>query len=614
MKKAAPKRKTKAKPKAAKKAAPTKKAAPGKAPKPAAGAPDLAWLVSPESKKLRALLRTKDQSKIHGILAEAGVLGKRNEPIMDPDTARALTAPLIAALSDGAEIVRANAAWLLGTFGPAQAGEPLARLLAADASTHVRRRAAEALGRLVPSSPASVEPLVAALTHPGTHMDDTDLRRNAARALNRVAPLDPTSAPSLLAAVEVEHPGWISRGDATVMGQEPDWHMAELLAPVLARIGAAALPALRTALANERGAARGLAVMAVCRLIWRGDAPSTCTWAADLTKPLEALLDDDVETVRAHAAVALAALHPARAKAWLEPVGEALTTAMMSWTVRLQAIEIVRALGAAARPLFPRMLFDRMHPGGVLMRRSLLAALGLGARDLMTAAVNSGKIEAPEMAVWLAQVGAPDAFDRLSDIDAGDTGDATDSNMLRHQLVARTGPRGVAAALARLADAAADPDVPACVVRGLRAMAAAERQPLLEAGMKAPSPHARAMAAALALVDGHPGAAATLEALWPDDDERVMEGIAVMHAPATAFLDRLLALVEGRTYRYYVFGALAAVAAVLPEGAQRTHALATLAHAYGEWGSRDNAEFALARAGITRGFEDPNAFPWDEDV
>src|SRR6188768_1231863 len=152
MKEAAPKRKSKAKPKAARKAAPTKKAAPArkaaptkkaaparkaaptkkaapaKAPKRAAGAPALAWLVSPESKKLRALLRTKDQSKIHGILAEAGVLGKRNEPIMHPDTARALTAPLIAALSDGAEIVRANAAWLLGTFGPAQAGEPLARL------------------------------------------------------------------------------------------------------------------------------------------------------------------------------------------------------------------------------------------------------------------------------------------------------------------------------------------------------------------------------------------------------------------------------------------------------------------------------------------------------
>jgi HEAT repeat protein len=611
-----PAAKTKAKPKAkaATAAARSKPKAKGSAarskPKAKAGAPDLAWLIGPGSKKLRALLRKPDHAKIRDLLNEAGVFGPRQTPVVHPDTTRALAPPLIAALDDSAEIVRANAAWLLGQLGPREACAPLARVVAGDASVNVRRWAADALGWLVPPGAAAVPALVAALAHPGNHMYDSGLRHAAAGALARHRPLAAEHAPAALRALELEYPTYERRGDLTVPTEAPDWHLAQQLAPVLAGMGTAAMPALRDALASRRRGVRALAVAALCRLIARGEVVA----APELASPLAALVEDEVETVRAHAAVALAALEPARAATLLRPLGEALAAEGMSWTARLQLVAIVRGLGPAAMPLFPRLQAEPMHPGGRQIRRLLLAALGLAARDRMAAAVKRGKVPPAEMALWLAQVGAPDAFERLDDIDPGEPGTgATDTNLARHRLLARTGPRGVAAVRALLADPDADPQLAAEAIRGLRAAGAAARDDLLAAGLAAPSAGVRAMAAAQALAAGNARAGEVLERLWPEHDELVMDAIATMRAPATAFVDRLIALFEARRYRYGASKALAVVAAALPDGPSRARALAALADAYGSRDSRQEADAALARAGLARGLEDPGAAPAPDD-
>jgi HEAT repeat protein len=577
----------------------------------AAGAPELGWLVGTGSKKLRTLLRKPDQSKIHELLRQAKVFGAGHMPVVHPRTVRTLAPPLIAALDDTAEIVRANAAWLLGEFGAPEACEPLARVAAGDVSVNVRSRAVEALGWLVPPGAEGVPPLVAALVHSGDDVADSELRRTAARALARYGALDAELAPALLRALELELARVGYQGDQRISAMAPDWELAQLLSSAIAGIETAVLPALTAALASPRVGVRGVAVMALCRLIWRGEpgvAPD------DLRPRLEGLLTDRAEPVRAHAAVALAALYPARSTQWLEALGEALTTQLMSATVRAQLMAIVRALGAAAMPLFPRMLAERTHYGGQHMRRMLLAALGLPARDLMAAAVERGEISPAEMAVWLAQVGAPDAFDHLSDVDPDDSGEATEANMFRHRLLARTGPRGVATVRELLADPHADYHLAVNAIRGLRAARADDREALLGLGLAAPSPKVRAMAAGLALAFGNPEGVAELERQWPADADLVIDAIATMKAPATAFVDRLLEVVEGYEYRYGALDALAVVAAALPNGPRRTRAFGALARAFGSRGSRREADDALARAGIRRGLEDPHAAPWDDEL
>jgi HEAT repeat protein len=107
--------------------------------------------------------------------------------------------PLVTALQDSDESVRAYAAEALGEIGDKQAVEPLQRRLQQDASSYVRGTAAEALGRL--KDPRAVEPLINALSDEAHYV-----RENAVNALDEIA--DPRALEALEAAAA--HDGDIS--------------------------------------------------------------------------------------------------------------------------------------------------------------------------------------------------------------------------------------------------------------------------------------------------------------------------------------------------------------------------------------------------------------------
>jgi HEAT repeat protein len=184
--------------------------------------------------------------------------------------------PLSAALKDGDNGVRKNAAWALGNLADARAVEPLSVALK-DTEHNVRAAAAYALGQI--GDARAVEPLSAALKD-----GDNGVRCDAAWALGKLA--DARAVEPLSAALKDTDPD-VRRAAARVLGKLG---------------GARAVEPLSVALKDSDSYVRSLAAQALGEL---ADARAV--------EPLGAALKDTTDFAGAAAAEALGKLKDSRA-------------------------------------------------------------------------------------------------------------------------------------------------------------------------------------------------------------------------------------------------------------------------------------------------------------
>ncbi|HLZ06571.1 MAG TPA: HEAT repeat domain-containing protein [Bradyrhizobium sp.] len=312
---------------------------------------------------------------------QAGNKG-RSKPSMD---SQRLVEPLLKALKDPEEDIRADAATALGHFtNHAAATVPALMGLLKDPDEGVRAHAVNALTKLRPLPCAQ---FVDALGDPDEHM-----HRSAASLLNDCRPLDKSLIPRLLTILESPDP------DITLWGS----HVFEYY-------GAAAVPELVAALDNpntfvRRGAARGL-VLAV--------APKPEQAVPALTKRL----DDPDAFVREYALEALARYGDGARSAvdGIVPllndkqaaVRKAAATTL--WAIGPHAVAGVSGLKTTLRDSDPEVRQESADALGAIGDPSAVKALTAALRDPDTSvAVAAAKA--------LAAIGAPaeSALDTLA--------------------------------------------------------------------------------------------------------------------------------------------------------------------------------------------------------
>ncbi len=183
--------------------------------------------------------------------------------------------PLARAAASPDADIRFYAIWGLAFVGPpARSAAPTVVKALSDASAQVRRKAAYALGRIDTEPKLVVAALVTALADP-----DADVRQAVEQALPK---LGKAAVPALVTALHNDKPGQRRQAihmlgaigaDAGAAVPEllplllaPDKGLAEPAAQALGGIGAPALPALTTAAANDQSAVRSLALDALERI------------------------------------------------------------------------------------------------------------------------------------------------------------------------------------------------------------------------------------------------------------------------------------------------------------------------------------------------------------
>jgi HEAT repeat protein len=605
--------------------------------------PDLTVLTARKGQKLRAVLRRS--SRVHELLTEAGVyVGALG--FVHRETVKTLTPWLLRSLDDEAELVRRSAVRLVGDLGVSEGGEALLRIVESEQPPGLRLLAINALADL-PELPAGgpralarvlgAPPLTA---HTQEEHDLAELPTAAATALAQRRPLAPELAPELTAALAREREAMgqvgVDAEQRAIYAQvkTPDWPVVHWLGEALANMGWPALPHLVAALADERSGVRVGVLQAVSQLLIREPEAAR---AHDAPLARAALLFEDlvkspVVEVRANAAVALCTRDPRRTLACIGPLGEAAGQPGkwgVAMGVRLQAGRLLAALGDAALPAFWQVLEMRRSVWGRYFENTPLASLGVAARPLMEEALSRWMISRADMAVWSGLVGAPDAFQRLSEL----TGDP----LARHALLARVGPDGLRAirdlldapradaahvawaiaGLGRAGDAAdAGPLLaralahPRAAVRAAAVRALAERGgdssvTLLGQALGDPRRFVRAAAAGALCRFGEPAGAAALEALWPLDPELVAMTIDAHDAPCIGLRDRLLEALAHPKLASCAADALAAIAAASPPSDARARLVDAVKQTPGSASFRRAREAALAKRGLVPPIDDP---------
>ncbi len=202
-----------------------------------------------------------DDARLHGVLA----LGKVGKDAVGP---------VAAALGDRDADVRYYAVWALGLIGPdAKDKAPDVVKLVGDGSPEVRRKAAFALGRIAPDPALAGPALVKALADP-----EGEVRQAAVEALGG---LGAGAVPHLVGALRsqagvrvlaVKALSLIGPDAADAVPQiaallsSQDTALAAAAADCLARVGRAAIPALRDALGSDDPNVRRLAVGALAKV------------------------------------------------------------------------------------------------------------------------------------------------------------------------------------------------------------------------------------------------------------------------------------------------------------------------------------------------------------
>ena len=223
--------------------------------------------------------------------------------------------PLIGALNDQFESVRAVAAQALGRLGDSHAVEPLIPLLK-DRNEAVRKSAAAALGRI--GDPRAIGPLSSALRIGNKEDKEEGMRSIAARALGEIGDVravetligefklsmgSPISRAAVVEALDRIGPPAVAPLLAALLAGDRDSSGGTWVAQALARVGGErVVEPLVAALASADGGVRCCASEALGRI---GDPRAV--------EPLVGALADEHLSVRANAARALGQIGDARA-------------------------------------------------------------------------------------------------------------------------------------------------------------------------------------------------------------------------------------------------------------------------------------------------------------